>query len=243
MMSWGCGAHLGDALWSLSYLMKCKGTHALYVLPQFVHDLSMLASDTGVGIHSANDLPANAQDTWIANGRHESGHNLFFRNQEDIMGFVFSYFNAFGNAWAAREDMLLDFQWLKPEKWRDTVLILNTQPMSGQCPGYSQEEVNHLARELTMDGQRVVKVCDDDGSHKYSLVQIACLSAHSKLIIGGASGPFFATMNTAARNVHRIVFLDPMRIDYGTGVGPIHMAKNAEHARLILKECNYLRYQ
>lgn len=158
------------------------------------------------------------------------------------MGFVFDYFNAFGNAWGSREDMLLDFQWLKPERWRDTVLILNTQPMSGQCPGYSQEEINQLAHELTLDGQRVVKVCDDDGSHRYSLVQIACMSAHSKLIIGGASGPFFATMNTAARTAHRIVLLDPMHLDYGPNVGPIHTVKNCEQAKAVLRDYNYFRY-
>lgn len=178
----------------------------------------------------------------MANARHEP-QGLYFQNQEDILGFVFSYFNAFGHAWNTREDMLFQFEWLKPEKHRDLVLILNTQPQSGQCPGYSQEEINRLALDLMMDGQRVVKVCGENGEHNYSLIQIACFSTQAKLIIGGASGPFFVTMNTAAQRAHRIVLLDPMRLDYGPNVGPIHNVKNVTEAREVLKSLNFLRYQ
>lgn len=242
VMNWGAGGNRGDALWSLSYLMRREGHHALYIRPEFVQDFSVLACGSNVTIRSSENLPSDARDTWIANGAHEGG-GLSFRNQEDIMGFVFDYFNAFGKAWQERRDMLLDIPWLKPEQWRDTILILNTQPMSGQCPGYSHEEINELAKELTLDGQRVVRVCEDDGSHRYSLVQIACLSAHAKLIVGGASGPFFVTMNTAAQKAHRVVFLDPMRIDYGPETGPIHMARNATEAREILRNLNYFRYR
>lgn len=242
MSSWGCGAHLGDVFWTLSYLLKSQGHHTLYVLPEFVEPITPFAWGSNVTIKQAGELPPNAEDTWIANGRHEE-KQVIFMNQEDIIGFVFDYFNSFGKAWNQRKDMLMDLPWIKPVKFRDTVLILNTQPMSGQCPGYSQDEVNQLTRDLIMDGQRVVSVCNDDGSHKFSLAQIACIAAESKLIIGGASGPFFATMHTAASLAHRIVLLDPMFINYGETVGPIYSAKHAEHARVILRECNYFRYK
>ncbi len=242
MMSWGCGAHQGDNLFTLSYLLKCPGHHTLYVKPEFVQELRYLVADTNIWIESADGLPANSEDTWMANGRHESAHNLYFRNQEDIIGFIFEYFNAFGKAWNERSDMLFNFPWLKPQPYPDLVLVLNSQPMSGQCPGYSQDEMNQLERDLVLDGHRVIRICDDQGGHKYSLLQIACLSAQSKLIIGGASAPFFVTMNTASKNAHRIVLLDPMRIDYGPTVGPIYMARNATEARTILKEQRYMRF-
>jgi hypothetical protein len=242
MMSWGCGAHCGDALFALSYLRRCEGDHTLHVLPEFVEALRPLAHDRRVHIADTTNLPPNAEDTWMANGRHES-KGLFFRNQEDIMGFIFGYFNAFSPAWKSREDMLFDWPWLRPLRWRDSILILNTQPMSGQCPGYSQSELNKLAVDLTLDGHRVVMVNDKDTeAHQYSLLQIACLSASAKLIIGGASGPFFVTMNTAAKECHRIVLLDPMHIDYGPGVGPINTVKNVTEARSVLKGMNYLKY-
>ena len=242
MMSWGCGAHLGDALFTLSYLLKCAGHHTLYVKEEFVRELRYLVPDTDVQVESTLGLPANAEDTWMANGKHEAQHDVYFRNQEDIVGFVHTYFNCFGKAWAEREDMLFSFPWLKPQAHRDLVLIINAQPMSGQCPGYSQEELNKLATDLTMDGQRVVRVCGEEGQHNFSLLQIACLSSQAKLIIGGASGPFFATMNTAAKDCHRIVLLDPMRLDYGPNVGPIYNARNCTEARQILRDQNYFRY-
>lgn len=242
MMSWGCGAHLGDVLWGLAYTMRCAGNHTYHVLPQYVNELSPLAAGSRVQIASTDCLPPNAEDVWIANGRHENA-GIQWLCQEDIIGFIQRYFNAFGNAWPTREEMLFDFQWLKPVKQKDVVLILNTQPQSGQCPGYSQEEMNRLALDLVLDGQNVIRVCGDEGQHNFSLTQIACLSAQAKLIIGGASGPFFATMNTAAKNAHRIVLLDPMRIDYGPNVGPIHTVKNCSEARQILKESNYFLYQ
>lgn len=242
MMSWGCGAHCGDLLWGLAYLMRCPGHHTYHVPNDLLNEIKTLASCSGVEIKSTDCMPSNTQDVWIANGRHE-GSGVQWECQQDIVGFVQSYFNAFGQAWHTREDMLFQFEWLKPEKHRDLILILNTQPQSGQCPGYSQEEINRLALDLQMDGQRVVKVCGEDGQHNYSLTQIACFSAQAKLIIGGASGPFFVTMNTAAQKAHRIVLLDPMVIDYGPNVGPIHMAKTVSEARDILKNWNYLIYQ
>lgn len=242
MMSWGAGGHIGDALWALSYLRRCGGHHTLYVLPQYVADFRPLAADSGVVVESAEHLPSNAQDTWIANGRHED-KGIQWLCQIDIVGFVQSYFNAFGEAWKTREDMLFDWPWLKPLKWRDSILIINTPPMSGQCPGYSQDELNQLAYELTRDGHRVVMVNDThEINHPFSLLQIACLSASAKMIIGGASGPFFVTMNTAAKECHRIVLLDPMVLDYGPNVGPIYMAKNTQEAREHLKNLNYFRY-
>lgn len=242
MMNWGCGAHGGDILWGLSYLMKCAGDHLYHVPNHFINELKPLSAGSNVEIRSTDILPPNAEDVWIANGRHENA-GVQWTGQLDIIGYVQQYFNAFGNAWPSREDMLFSFQWLKEEKHKDLILILNTQPQSGQCPGYSQEEINRLALDLMMDGQRVVKVCGDQGEHLYSLIQIACLSAQAKLIIGGASGPFFVTMNTAAQKAHRIVLLDPMRLDYGPNVGPIHMAGNVTQARQILQDWNYLRYQ
>lgn len=241
-MMWGCGAHLGDVFWTLSYLRRREGSHTIHVLPEFVESILPFTLGSGITVKQVGELPPNAQDTWIANGAHED-KQVIFRNQEDIVGFIFDYFNSFGKAWNSRRDMLMDLPWIKPVRFRDTVLILNTQPMSGQCPEYSQDEVNQLTLDLIKDGQRVVSVCNDDGSHKFSLAQIACIAAESKLIIGGASGPFFATLHTSAASAHRIVLLDPMRLDYGETVGPIYSAKHAEHARVILRECNYFRYK
>lgn len=242
MLNWGCGAHLGDALFSLSYLLRCAGNHSLFVLPEYVDSLSHLACGSRVTVRSAHELPANAEDTWMANARHEASHGLYFRNQEDIMGFVFEYFNCFGKAWEDRSQMLFDFPWLKRHPQKKFILFLNTNPMSGQCPSYSQEEMNQLSTDLAMDGESVVNVVDRDGNHSFSLTQIAVLSSMASLIVGGASGPFFVTMNTAAADVPRIVLLDPMRLDYGPTVGPIHNVGNAAGAREVLKQMGYLRF-
>ena len=243
MLNWGAGGHLGDALFSLSYLMRCAGNHSLFVLPEYVDSLSHLAAGSRVTVRSAHELPANAEDTWMANGRHEAAHNLYFRNDIDIIGFVHTYFNHFGKAWEDRSQMLFDFPWLKKHSDKQFILFLNTSPMSGQCPGYSQEEMNRLALDLTLDHYHVVKVVDDNGGHSFSLTQIAVLSSMASMIIGGASGPFFVTMNTSAADVPRIVLLDPMRLDYGPNVGPIYNVKSATEAREVLKSMGFFRYQ
>lgn len=243
MLNWGCGAHGGDCLFTLSYLMRCAGNHSLFVLPEYVDSLSHLASGSRVTVRSAAELPANAEDTWMANGRHEAAHGLYFRNDVDIIGFVHQYFNFFGKAWEDRSQMLFDFPWLKKQKHKQFILFLNTNPLSGQCPGYSQEEMGRLAGDLMRDGYHVVEIVDQDGSHSYSLTQIAVLSSMASMIIGGASGPFFVTMNTAAQDIPRIVLLDPMVIDYGPSVGPITTVKNAQDARETLKQMGFFRYQ
>lgn len=241
MANWANGAHCGDALWSLSYLRRLSGDHTFYVRPDFVEAFAILAADSRVRVDSVDHLPSDAQDMWIANGRHE-GSGIQWQCQEDIIGYVKDYHNAFGEGWKERSDMLFDWTWLRPLKWRDSILILNTPPMSGQCPEYSQDEMNQLAVDLTLDGHRVVMVNGTPNEHAYSLLQIACLSASAKMIIGGASGPFFVTMNTAAKDCHRIVLLDPMKLDYGPTIGPIQMAKNASDVRRILKSLNFFRY-
>ena len=242
MLSWGTSCHLGDILWGLAYVMRCAGNHTYHVPNHVIPELQPLAAGTNVTIGSIDNMPPNTEDVWIANGRHENS-GVQWTGQIDIVGYIHTYFNAFGKAWEDRSQMLFDFPWLKKHSDKQFILFLNTSPMSGQCPGYSQEEMNRLALDLTLDHYHVVKVVDDNGGHSFSLTQIAVLSSMASMIIGGASGPFFVTMNTAAADVPRIVLLDPMRLDYGPTVGPIHNVKYAGEAREVLKSMGFFRYQ
>jgi hypothetical protein len=118
------------------------------------------------------------------------------------------------------------------------VLIINSPPTSGQCPGYDHGEVCRLGQELRENGLYVL-FTNWEGETPYTITEIAKLSIRAKLIIEVANGPAFPTHNIWNTETDRIILLSPMFLDYHTGAKHLQAA-NAAEARKHCVELGWL---
>lgn len=237
-------AHIGDLIWCLSAMSRLGGSHILCCNPDYVPQLRELVAGLSIEVRDCSDIPPNSMDCWIASGLFE-GQGIRYQDNIDIMGFVQRYFNTMagesgkGVPFPTRRHMLGSFPAIL-EKQAETpafngILVINCDPKSGQCPRYSSSEMDALILKLEDAGHSVCSVQNAD----LSLVQIGALSIFAKLIIGCATGPWWATMTGFNATIPRICMLDPMRLDYGPQT-PIHHAADAAEVEDILREMKYL---
>lgn len=232
-------AHLGDLQWSLIAMSRLPGPHTLCCNPEYHQALRELVVGLPIEIKDCSSIPANSFNCWIASGQFPG---LDYRDDIDIMGFVQKYFNrmgeeaGLGQPFPTREDMICDFPAIHsypiPVPF-EGILVINCDPKSGQCPGYSSSEMDSLILKLENAGHSVCAV-EKAG---LSLVQIGALSIFAKLIIGCATGPFWPTLNRWNKDTPRIVMLSRMILDYGA---PMPHANNAGEVEDMLKGMGYL---
>ena len=237
-MIWSCGAHLGDALWTANFLRRMPGEHTFHVLPEYVNGIAELMSDRPVKILSTEDnRPADARDTWIANASLE-GRGVFYRGQEDIMGFVMEYHNHLGGeagmpcpVYNTRQEMLWDSASILaavPRVPHPDLLVINSDPRSGQCPEYSRSEMMEVIETLRHRYPHLRITCTNiNGVDDWSLAEIAAMSITAKYIVAVANGPHWATWNIWNQNAHRVILLSPMRLDFSTPGKTEHAANAA----------------
>lgn len=247
MSAWSTSANLGDVLWHCHFLMTMGGCHQVFIKPEYIKELEELCAGCPITFHHVDERPSNSLDMWIANGFFE-GKGLSFWNQPDIIGFLQSWYNHYGGfcglphpVYPSRRDMIWSCQSIQNANIRSTypdVLIINSPPTSGQCPGYEHGEVCALGEELRANGLYVL-FAQWEGCRPYSIAELAKLSIGAKLIIESANGPAFPTHNVWNMDCDRIVLLDPMFLDYGTEK-KYFSAPNAERARQYCVELGYL---
>lgn len=238
-------AHLGDLQWCLTAMSRLRGPHTLCCNEAYVPALTELVGGTGITIEDCSHVRPDSFDAWIASGRF-AHLGIHYRDDIDIMGFVQRYFNAMGEEaglgkpFPTREDMLCVWPRLNPHlvpklaRVFTGILVINADPKSGQCPGYSSSEMDALIQDMEAAGN---SVCSVEGAN-LSLVQIGALSIHAKLIIGCATGPWWPTLNAWNKDTQRICMLSRMMLDYGSV--PIVHANNAEEMRTIMRGMGFL---
>lgn len=233
-------AHLGDLQWSIIALSRLPGPHVLRCNPEYHQALRELVEGMPVTIEDCSSIPGDSLDCWIASGQVPG---VEYRDDIDIMGFVQHYFNGLGmmgcgeRPFIFREDMVCDFPSIHscPVKPFEGIMVINSDPKSGQCPGYSSSEMDALIVRLQDKGHSVCAIEKAD----LSLVQIGALSIHSKLILGCATGPWWPTVNRWNCDTQRICMLHKMKLDYGSVVPTIH-ANDASEVAAILEGMGYL---
>jgi hypothetical protein len=233
-------------MWTAMMLARCSGEHDFFVNPDYVGQIQPFLAHTPHKVRPLTEWDGTGYDTWIANGQfHSQGIN--YDSQTDIMGFVMDYMNSLsglisgGPVFHSRTDMLWDVPAI-PEpnlpKIID-VLIVNSDPMSGQCPNYARSQ---LAEEVVMLKRRW-KVIEtnhwDNTPVGFSLAEIGILSTLAKLVIGVANGPMWPCFNQWTRDTEKIVFLQPMRLNFGIDQ-PIRHVADAFECRKVLEELNWL---
>lgn len=242
-MNVSCGAHLGDCLWIANMLSKIP-EHHVFSLPKEYHDeMGELLAGLDIELTSIEEMSEECRqnDCWIANGRFSQSHGLNYQNDIDIIGFVMKYMNAqcevSGHApvFNERRDFLCSFPAIGnyTHPIRTGILVINADPQSGQCAGYSNSEMDDICTKLFKKRHPVMEI----KNHSMTLADIARVSLISRLIIGAATGPLWATFNIWNKDAQRIVLLEPQRLDYGI---PVRHAANAAQVEEILKETGWL---
>lgn len=238
-----CGGHLGDCIWPLQMLSMIPGKHTFGVLPEYHAALRELMPE----VEFTEAKVGEGKDMWIANGRFAQ-LGIHFSNQVEIMDFVMDFLNAH-----CREEGLEapyrsthDMLWRSPAILEPVpvkpfdILVVNCDPLSGQCPHYSRSEVDGLLLQLVAKGHRVLCTNATNAAPwgNFTLREIANLSTRAKCILGVASGPLWPTFNIWNQHVTRYVWLDPMRLNFGST--KIRNAANAEQTRVHLTEDGWL---
>lgn len=230
-------SHLGDCIWALILLSKLEGNHAMHCNPEYHNELRELVEGLPIEIKDCENIPTESIDFWIASGRYES-KGLRYESQIDIMGFVLNYLSCmkreagYDTPILKFTDLLCSFPSIKPAfaPHKDKILIVNADPKSGQCDGYSSSEMDSL---ISLISERHLYVSIQNGS--YSLTHIGRLASEAKLIIGCATGPLWPCLNIWNKDTPKIIMLDPQRLQYG-GEGNILHAPNVSKVEEILRD-------
>lgn len=217
MKTCATNAHLGDCFWQCLLLHALGDSQDFYVPTHYVADLSLLVSGTNIHIHSNEQAPVDAQDCWIANARYEA-IGVKYEHDTNIMQFVLRYLNAqaatngYTAPFTTTEDLIACFPSLEP-KGSDSgpdILVIDSNPLSGQCPGYSESHMADLVAKL--DQRYKVSTVANRG---LSLSSIGRIASRARLIVGVATGPWWPCGSIWAKDVPRMVMLNPIRLDFG----------------------------
>jgi len=241
-MNIACVGHGGDNFWVCSMLSKLPEHHNFWIKDEYVSSFQDLLEGMDISVLPMSQRPACVAEGWIASGRFPQWQ--YPRDcTEDILAFVRRYMNLMANAGRDvlpdAESMLIDFPSLEREcpSLPFDIMAVNPDPLSGQAPGWSRSEFDGLLLQLSAKGHRVLATNPTAACPwgNYTFGQIGNLSMKASVIIGVASGPWWATANKWNKTVPRYVCLHPFRLNYGPNM-PIKHSQNAEQMRVQLAE-------
>lgn len=257
MIYTSANGHLGDTVWALHVICRIYGQHKFYCPREYhwqLFDIVADCKDCNIELLPLEDAPKDALNTWIACGRFEHA-GVRYENNIDMVDYLLRWSRAmmvegdmpptFGN----REDLLFDF----PAICRNVVapefdvLVVNSPPLSGQCPGWDQGEMDGLIHDLAGigHGRRVLCTNPTTADHfqligvrdynvntvSASLCNIGNLSLRAKLVVATASGAHWCIWNPW-RTCPLYLFLSPQKLDYGQKIPhAANVAEMREHLR------------
>ncbi len=241
-------SHLGDIAWHCQIMQRIQPQCGRFIVPQeyFWQTQEMLE---GCDVKAQTvDMPgtyAEAVSTWIACGRFEQ-NGVRYEHNIDLVEYLCHWADqiALENGSAhkfERADLLSSF----PAILRNVaapefdVLVINSPPRSGQCPGWDQGEMDVLIEQINHKNKVICTNATDAGVSVISgsLCNIGNLSLRAKLVIGVASGPIWGALNIW-RTCPIYLFLDPIKLDYGAG--PIPAAASVDAMWDLLNKDGYL---
>lgn len=225
-MTVSTSSNLGDCCWLVMMLCRCSGEHTLYCKAAYVPQLAPLLAHTPHQVRPLEEWDGSGLDGWIANAQFEAQHGLYYRNQEDIMDFVFQFMNLLAGrlghprpVFNSVSDMLFDIPAIPEPNIPPIidVLAVLADPLSGQCPNFRRSEV--YEKVITPLRQRfgsvIVTNHSDNSDTGYSLAQIGILSTLARRIIFVANGPSWPVHNVWTIQTPKVCFLEPMRLRFG----------------------------
>jgi hypothetical protein len=223
MIYTNANGHLGDAVWHAIILRKIGGHHTFYVPQPYMRCINECLEGTDIEVKDMAGAPADALSAWIACGRFES-HGVRYQHQTDIVHYLLQWANAIGREcgeprtlFQQRQDMLCRF----PAIQRDIeapefdVLVVNAQPLSGQCPQFDNREMNTL---IVMLAEKHKVLCTntvevDAPVIDTSICGIGNLANRAKLVVAVSTGASACIHNKFAET-RTMLLLAPIVLDY-----------------------------
>jgi hypothetical protein len=211
-----CSFHLGDQIFTLWFLNTAAkywpGINFSFWVPQcYFEEVAGLARKVPNLKVVTGDKPADSAECWMGQDNYyctRSNHDRFI---DFMMGFHAYLAQKYGlPEWPAkdRRELLIPSECLDPDhifRHRDyDVLFINSEALSGQCRGVTQEGLNAIARRL---GRHVnVITTHNCGSediqfttqYGLKLNQLGDLASRCKVVAGVANAPYLATFNELA---------------------------------------------
>lgn len=257
MIYTSANSHAGDICWALNVLTRIYGSHKFHCPVEYHWQLHELIEGTEIELLPLETAPPDALNTWIACGRFEHA-GVRYANDIDMVDFLLRWSRAMmveggmPPTFHEREDLLFRF----PAILRNVVapefdiLVVNSPPLSGQCPGWDQGEMSALITELGTKQHRVLATNSTEETYTIvwhegkattsgfvktisaSICNIGNLSLRAKLVVAVASGAHWMVHNPW-RTAPLYLFLDPIRLNYGK---EIPHAANVGEMRELLKE-------
>lgn len=239
-------SHAGDVVWALNVLTRIYGSHKFHC-PVEYHWQLREALDGSVGdieLLPLETAPADALNTWIACGRFEHA-GVRYENNVDMVDFLLRWSRAMmveggmPPTFHEREDLLFRFPAIKrnvvaPEF---DILVVNSPPLSGQCPGWDQGEMDGLIRDFSrkwkvLTTNNTAACFEEVKTVSASLCNIGNLSLRAKLVVATASGAHWMVHNPW-RTCPLYLFLDPIRLRYSETQEIPHAATVGEMRELL----------
>jgi hypothetical protein len=217
--------HLGDNLIFLNWLRRVALIHPDKHFVHFCRGdylgqlVDVIEGIEAIELQPLQDKPQgtntwlNADGTWdvpFLRVNWVFQHMRYFRKLSDQMQVT--------NPVTGRNQLLFDYPGLSRENSltpdaRDAVLVINSQPNSGQFPVYRQDDFVNLVRYLQeARGLKCITIqptglCPSTIDHGLSVTQIGALAQHCRAIIGVDTGPMWPTFAANSLGVAlRIVF-------------------------------------
>jgi hypothetical protein len=242
MINTFCIYHLGDQITHLNFMRKVierepsiSWTHAMPA-PYLAQMNEVVADLPQIKLISLDDKPSDAIDIW----KNRAGDFWQHPKRNDWLAYHIEFFDKLArdlgleSPMQEADDFLFDYpaiaDWFVDNEYEcPQVLVINSQPMSGQMPQYSADAFVGLVDKLRERySVRVTQTLphrrhDDILTHPLTLSQIGGLSIASEYIIGVATGPIWPTFNIWNRDTAklRVLMLEPERVN---------IAPNTEHA-------------
>lgn len=227
--------HLGDNIWALHWMRKIverdpsiEFTHAcsepyLVQLREVVQDLPQIKL---VGL---SDKPDGAIDTW----KNRDGKFYESPSRDDWVAYHLQFFDALSrdlgldSPLQEASDFLFDYDTLAHRREAPIdFLIVNSQPLSSQFPGYNPAQFDDLTRTLRDKGHSVMTTSankvDIPTTHPRTITGIGRIQP--RVIFGVATGPMWPTWNIWHQPELRVVLSERERVD---------ISPNTEHASTI----------
>lgn len=224
MIYTSANGHLGDAVWSAIAFRKIGGQHTFYVPFHYIGCITECLEGTEIEVKEISTAPPDALSTWIACGRYE-GSGVRYNHQTDLVAYLLQWSNAMAREcgvaktlFQQRQDMLCDF----PAIQRDVeapefdVLVVNAQPLSGQCPQFDNREMTTLIAQLA---EKHKVLCTnpvelDVPRIDTGICGIGNLANRAKLVVAVSTGASACIHNVFAEP-RTMLLLSPIVLDYG----------------------------
>jgi len=254
-------AKYGDNLEQLNYVRKLCYAYPNYEFVQYTNEdqLEQLQEviedlDPQVTLKFHGHKPDEAHHTWIG---HEGFCRMWPGRNNDRVGFMIAWFQNLSKRAGVEspikcaQDLLFDYPALtKPVVFQENfdVLVINSEPQSGQYRGFSREGIDNLARGLAQSNKVITIEKVDDlpctRAMGLSLTEIGSLSRQCRAVCGVSTGPMWPTFNvwntgiefTGMKPSDFVYIVDGEYINYGDN---FHKADNDIQAYTIMKSLGY----